>query len=40
MRQIIKDINSIGINDQINIVVKNGNIDAVVKGVNNGKERK
>ena len=38
--KIIKDINSIGINDQINIVVKNGNIDAVVKGVNNGKERK
>ena len=38
--KIIKDINSIGINDPINIVVKNGNIDAVVKGVNNGKERK
>lgn len=38
--KIIKDINSIGVNDSINIMVKNGNIDAIVKGVNNGKERK
>ena len=38
--KIVKDINSINTNDSINIMVKNGNIDAIVKGVKNGKERK
>lgn len=32
--KIVKDINSVNINDNINILVKNGNIDASVKGVN------
>ncbi len=32
--KIIKDISDLNINDNINIMVKNGNIDAFVKGVN------
>ena len=32
--QVVKDINSIKVNDEINIKVKDGNIDSVVKGVN------
>ena len=32
--KIVKDINSVNINDNINILVKNGKIDASVKGVN------
>ena len=32
--KVVKDINSIKIDDSINIMVKNGNIDANVKGVN------
>ena len=32
--KVIKDINSIKVNDEINIKVKGGNIDSVVKGVN------
>lgn len=32
--KVVKDINSIKVNDEINIKVKDGNIDSVVKGVN------
>ena len=32
--KVLKDINNLKINDSINIMVKNGNIDANVKGVN------
>ena len=32
--KIVKDINSIKVNDEINIKLKDGNIDSVVKGVN------
>ena len=32
--KVIKDINSIKVNDEINIKVQGGNIDSVVKGVN------
>ena len=32
--KVLKDINNLKINDSINIMVKNGNIDASVKGVN------
>lgn len=36
--KIVKDISDISIKDNINIMLKNGNIDSVVKGVNNGRE--
>lgn len=37
--KVIKDINMLSNNDNINIMVKNGKIDAIVKGVKDGKER-
>ena len=35
--KIIKDVNSVNILDKLEIVMKNGKINAVVEGVNNGK---
>ena len=34
LNEVIKDVNDIDINDNINIVVKTGKINASVKGVN------